>query len=504
MNYGKNTFLKLEKLKMEESLRKVPRCMSTQHPDNVNLPFFVDNSIIEGEDEVKEAYYAFSHLGCDEQMWDCEGKEVDNHVIKKLLTKYSSFFKENILGMDLFLTLRVPNPSIERAEAKYLLEALENIPRSFDLARLFYNKDVAPIFEVILPLTSSAIEINNIYYYYKKVVVGKEKTVLFKGKTTISEWIGDFKPKTINVIPLFEDINHMLNAHEMIQEYLQDKKLDYQRVFLARSDPALNYGLISAVLSNKIALQKLYSIQDELNIDIYPILGAGSPPFRGNLQPENVENVAKEYPSVSTFTVQSSFKYDNPPEVVIKAIDRLKKIEVKKPQEVDEERCLEIINKYLKEYQNQIAQLAPIINKLSAHVPRRRKRKLHIGLFGYSRNMNGISLPRAITFTAVLYSLGIPPEILGLNSLNKDDLQFINKVYINFEKDLKDALKYYNDESRFIPKELKEYMKKFPICSEINEEHKKLTEKIQNFRETGKENLEELILNAANIRRFLG
>ncbi|MHA1329196.1 MAG: phosphoenolpyruvate carboxylase [Promethearchaeota archaeon] len=71
---------------MEESLRKVPRCMSTQHPDNVNLPFFVDNSIIEGEDEVKEAYYAFSHLGCDEQMWDCEGKEVDNHVIKKLLT----------------------------------------------------------------------------------------------------------------------------------------------------------------------------------------------------------------------------------------------------------------------------------------------------------------------------------------------------------------------------------------------------------------------------------
>ncbi|MHA1195908.1 MAG: phosphoenolpyruvate carboxylase [Promethearchaeota archaeon] len=462
---------------MEESLRKVPRCMSTQHPDNVNLPFFVDNSIIEGEDEVKEAYYAFSHLGCDEQMWDCEGKEVDNHVIKKLLTKYSSFFKENILGMDLFLTLRVPNPS---------------------------NKDVAPIFEVILPLTSSAIEINNIYYYYKKVVVGKEKTVLFKGKTTISEWIGDFKPKTINVIPLFEDINHMLNAHEMILEYLQDKKLDYQRVFLARSDPALNYGLISAVLSNKIALQKLYNIQDELNIDIYPILGAGSPPFRGNLRPENVEHIAKEYPSVSTFTIQSSFKYDNPPEVVIKAIDKLKKIEVKKPQEVDEKRCLEIINKYLKEYQKQIAQLAPIINTLSAHVPRRRKRKLHIGLFGYSRNMNGISLPRAITFTAVLYSLGIPPEILGLNSLNNDDIQFINKVYINFEKDLKDALKYYNDESRFIPKELKEYMKKFPIYSEINEEHQKLTEKIQNFRETGKENLEELILNAANIRRFLG
>jgi len=39
------------------------------------------------EDEIQEAYYAFSHLGCDEQMWDCEGKEVDNYLVKKLLTK---------------------------------------------------------------------------------------------------------------------------------------------------------------------------------------------------------------------------------------------------------------------------------------------------------------------------------------------------------------------------------------------------------------------------------
>ena len=76
----------------------IPRCMSTQHPDNVTTPFFAESAELGGEDEVQEAYYAYSHLGCDEQMWDCEGKEVDNYVVKKLLTKYDSFFSEHRLG----------------------------------------------------------------------------------------------------------------------------------------------------------------------------------------------------------------------------------------------------------------------------------------------------------------------------------------------------------------------------------------------------------------------
>jgi len=489
---------------MVNSKVKIPRCMSTQHLDNVNSPFFVNNAIIGGEDEIKEAYYAFSHLGCDEQMWDCEGKEVDSYVVKKLLTKYKSFFKEKTLGTDLNLTLRGPNPSVERAEAKVLLEALESIPRSFDAAKLFYKDDKAPIFEVILPMAASSMEINNVYRYYSDIVVGKEKKILTDGKTTIGDWIGEFKPKKINVIPLFEDIEHMLNAHDITREYLQDKNLEYQRVFLARSDPALNYGLISAVLLNKITLQRLYRLSEEINVEIYPIIGAGSAPFRGNLRPQNVENVSEEYPSVSTFTIQSAFKYDNPPEDVIKAINKLQKIRIKPPQEINEERCLEIINKYLIEYQKQVVKLAPVINDIARYVPSRRKRKLHIGLFGYSRNMEGIALPRAIKFTAALYSLGLPPEILGLNALNNDDFQFVSKVYVHFEKDLKDALKYFNIESRFIPKELKEFLRDFPIYSEVDEVHKKITEKIQDIKNSEKTNLEEYILSAANIRKFLG
>ena len=73
-------------------MRKVPKCMSTQHPDNVSTPFFSDSDILAGEAEVKEAFFVFSQLGCNEQMWDSEGKAVDNQVVEKLLSKNLDFF----------------------------------------------------------------------------------------------------------------------------------------------------------------------------------------------------------------------------------------------------------------------------------------------------------------------------------------------------------------------------------------------------------------------------
>lgn len=108
----------------------IPRIMSTQHPDNYSIPFFASSPILEGEDEITEAFYAFSVLGADEQMWDFEGKEVDEFVVKKLLERYPTFFKNNILGKDIRLTPRVPNPSVEKEEAKLLLETLQGIARS--------------------------------------------------------------------------------------------------------------------------------------------------------------------------------------------------------------------------------------------------------------------------------------------------------------------------------------------------------------------------------------
>jgi len=58
------------------------------------LPFFSTNVVLSGDDEVLEAFYAYSHLGCDEQMWDCEGKEVDAYVVKNYLQSMKSFLEK--------------------------------------------------------------------------------------------------------------------------------------------------------------------------------------------------------------------------------------------------------------------------------------------------------------------------------------------------------------------------------------------------------------------------
>jgi phosphoenolpyruvate carboxylase len=76
----------------------IPICISTQCPDNVNIPFFVNSVNMDIEDEVEETFYIFSHLGCYERLWDYEGKKGDTFVVIKLLTKYKSFFDKKRIG----------------------------------------------------------------------------------------------------------------------------------------------------------------------------------------------------------------------------------------------------------------------------------------------------------------------------------------------------------------------------------------------------------------------
>lgn len=486
-------------------MSKIPKTMSTQHPDNANQPFFVEDTLIGGEDEIQEAYYAYSHLGCDEQMWDFEGKEVDNFVVKKLLTKNEQFFRNKKLGRDVFLTLRVPNPEVEKAEGKILLETLESIPRSYDAARLFYGEDIPPIFEVILPMATSVESINRIYHYYKDFVAGKQGKSVYANDISVGEWIGEFYPKTINVIPLFEDIEHMFRSADIVRDYLKNKNVEYQRVFLARSDPAVNYGSIAAVLINKVALRKLWELSQEIGVPIYPILGAGSAPFRGNLRPQTVDEILQGYPSVHTFTIQSSFKFDNAPDVVHNAIEKINEHKTSEPFQIDEEKIRDIITRYADAYSVAIEKLAPVIHSVAEYIPRRRKRKLHIGLFGYSRSMKGLSLPRAITFTAAMYSIGLPPELLGLEALTSEDVAYIKSIYTNFDNDIVDALTYYNEDSPYIPAELKTYLKTNYAHIETNAQHKKLTDDILSGLEkkSGKE-VQHAVLQAAKVRGFLG
>ena len=488
----------------------VPRLMSTQHPDNATLPFFTADDVIEGDDEIQEAYYVFSHLGCDEQMWDFEGKEGDEYAVKKLLSRYDDFFAEHPLGNGVRLTVRGPNPDVEGSEAKILLEILESIPRSYDAAALYAEERgvelVPPIHEVIIPMVTDAAQINAVREYYERFVAGKVDEVV--AGRTIGDWVGDFRPETINVIPLIEEREAMLAADDIVREYVEAHDPDDVRVFLARSDPALNYGSLAADLINKVALQRLYRMADDVGVDVYPILGAGPAPFRGNLSPPRVETVLDAYPEVETFTIQSAFKYDYPVDEVREGLQTLKDADVGGPPgHIDEERALAVVDRMADAYAEQVDWIAPVVNRLSAYVPDRRARKLHVGLFGYSREVGENALPRAIGYTAALYSVGCPPSLLGVHGLTDDDLAFVEEVFPTFFTSLADAAQYYNPRCTEVlpldPESLEEALALVDVTPD--DRHRDATDTVIDAVQSEDENgIRSAVRRAARQRQFLG
>jgi len=440
-------------------MRKIPLIMSTQHPDCANLPEWVKGEIIKNDDEIKEAVHAFK-LGCDEQLWDWEGKDVDPHVVRKLLSSDEEFFKENVLGEDVFITYRIPNPNIQRQEKKMIVEALESIPRHMDTATDFYGRDVVPIFEVALPMTTSHIDLLRIASYYERVVVNKDNLHIHPEieSITVKDWIGSSLPKRIEVIPLIEDLTSILNIHKILKEFIKRRELEYIRPWLARSDTALNYGLVSAVLMIKYALMRINQVQKDTDIPHFPILASGSLPFRGHLRPENIDFYLEEYDGFRTFAFQSAMKYDFTEREIKKTIRKIKvnqKKNKKKIHEKDGQKLKdvsELISMFSESYRDIVSKLANLVNRISIHIPSRRARKLHIGLFGYSRNLcKGVCLPRAIKFTASMYSIGLPPEFFGLNALHKVEKRgltnVLNEQYIHLESDIVFASRFFSKES---------------------------------------------------------
>ena len=482
--------------------------MSTQHPDNVAMPFFAQSAPITAEDEVREAYYAFSHLGCDEQMWDFEGKEVDEHVVEKLLTAYESYFAQHPIGEEVFLTPRIPNPALEQTQAKLVLEVLDSLPRHADIARAFYGRERPPILELIYPMATSARDLDRVRTYYERFVAGMADVVLPGDDRPMSAWFGRFSPPTVRMIPLIEDREHLLAADELVRDYLAGKDLAYVRVFIARSDPALNYGYLAAVLLAAVALDRLDALERESGVAIYPIIGVGSVPFRGGLAPRAVARCLALYPSVQTFTIQSAFKYDHPPDDVRAAINALRDREREAPVRVAaNERMLPLVDALAARYEEEVRELAPLVNQVARSVPRRRLRKLHVGLFGYSRGTAGVTLPRAIPFCAALYSLGVPPEVIGLAAMDDADWRWVSQTLPGVADELRDALRFLDPDARgAVPAATRASIDRArQLVGDVppDAEHREIARDLRRAAEAGQQ-LTELVVRAAAVRRFLG
>ena len=134
---------------------------------------------------------------------------------------------------------------------------------------------------------------------------------------------------------------------------------------------------------------------------------------------------------------------------------------------------------------------------------------MHVGLFGYGRSLDGVgevTLPRAIGFAASLYSIGVPPELLGLASLSESDLDFVRQAYPSLDDDLRSALQFANE--RLVKELLGDPYPRLlaRFAGEIDRVHEGLTSAVWAgiSHDRAAVNVVQYVEEAARLRRFLG
>jgi len=428
-------------------LRKIPATMATQHPDNATAPYFEPAKPFIGvHDEMTEAVLCFKDLGADEYMWDWEGKHADAAVIDRLFSEYYEYFSQNQLGHNQFLTFRLPN--IWEEKGYNLLQAMTVILSSEDFARDLQFKK-RPLFEVILPMTVKADQLMHMQKLFQKVAKFKSE-----------EFTSDNESNTdyLEIIPLVESSESQMSVDTLLDDYVQKhveffgKKPEYIRCFLACSDSSLTSGQLAGMIGNKLGLARMYEFSAKQKIPVYPIFGPGSLLFRGGLTPDSVERFVQEYPGVRTVTIQSAFRYDFPLQVVKRSVAKLQtSLPKTKPLKISEQKQTvleEIAAISSKFYKKSLDSIIGDVNHVFEAFPKRRDRRQHIGLLAYSRTTGKHPLPRAITFTGGMYSIGVPPEFIGLGrtleKLTDHQLDVLLEEYSHIKSDFAKVASFLN------------------------------------------------------------
>jgi phosphoenolpyruvate carboxylase len=429
-------------------MRQIPATIASQHPDNALAPFWdqAGGPFIGAYREMEEAVSCFRDLGVSEYMWDWEGKHADAAVIDRLFSTYYDYFSKHQLGRDKFLTFRIPN--IWEEKGYNLMQAMTVILASEDFARdLKFDK--RPLFEVILPMTERANQLMHMQQQFEKLAQFKSKHF-----TADQPANNDY----LEIIPLVESVESQLAVGKLLDEYVQlhqkhfESRPEYIRVFFACSDSSLTSGFLAGILANKLTIIRAYEFQKRTGIKVFPFAGPGSLRFRGGLSPASIDRFLQEYSGVRTVTLQSAFRYDNPVNVVKAAVARLEaelpKTAVPKLSESKQARLVAIAEHSATLYRKTISGILGDMKPVFKAVPKRRDRRQHIGLLAYSRSMGEQTLPRAITFTAAFYSIGVPPEFIGfgrtLQQLSSADLKLLLTQYPNLVDDLQAAGGFLN------------------------------------------------------------
>ena len=411
-------------------MRKYPISMGTQHPDNSGKYISIQN-------EPEEAFHMLEKqenggLGIEEIMIDFEGKLTPYHQTSQIALGLIG--RGMMPGKDVMITPRIPN-AVKEPVFRQLMSIMSLVETNI----LAYKKSsVQTITETIVPMIETGEELITLSKRINSVIELGNKNYDIQ-----------FPLDSIRIIPLVETVPALVNVDSILDIYDKDQRKngienDSYRVMLARSDSAMSYGMASSVLAIRIALSKLAKWGEANGVEVAPILGCGSLPFRGHLTRKNLGGFLKNYAGVRTFSIQSGMRYDHGEAETRKVVNALAEgIENSSARIFSNEEVLEMqemIGIFSKHYLDLFGKLICTVDFMSRYIPKNRDRlagvktdlqysresivvdeiaalvrdeKLRAELLGIDTHIE-CSVPRAISFTASLYTLGMPPEFIGV------------------------------------------------------------------------------------------
>jgi len=276
--------------------------------------------------------------------------------------------------------------------------------------------------------------------------------------------------KDLRFIPSLENLGSLINAADIISSYVNAHSMmlpqesEKIRVYLARENISAKFGMIPSTLALRLALSRLKGSAESLSVPIYPILECGSLPLRGNLNHESKDSFLKTYSGVATVAAPSSLVYDSGK----RASDLVKllkdELQGKSPPEFSEEdeaQIRELIAFFAYEYTRTVSKAADVLMRLAPLIPERREAPVNEHLNVDFRELEPLktrntnmalepfTIPSPVKYAALMYSLGVPPEIIGvgrtLSLLEKKRKELADRLfdfYPSLEDDVSSAWRY--------------------------------------------------------------